>query len=150
MTIWHFKARSNGFERSTELRLGWEVHGDPITDDFTPEEASAAELWTRWRNQYGGDRLRIYWTVRGDNVAEHIPFDGQGVGGEDFLTFFTWPVDADDQPLRWTDLPVEDKLWNSSRADKGGFIQEHTGWKPSPFQTEMDVELIDRVVSGTL
>jgi hypothetical protein len=28
-------------------------------------------------------------------------------------------------------LPVVDKLWDHTHADKGGFIQSATGWKPS-------------------
>jgi hypothetical protein len=30
---------------------------------------------------------------------------------------------------------------------KGGFIQEYSGWKPSPFQQEMDVALLERVLN---
>jgi hypothetical protein len=36
--------------------------------------------------------------------------------------------------MNWFMLPVVDKLWNSERFDKGGFIQEATGWKPSILQ----------------
>ena len=36
--------------------------------------------------------------------------------------------------LNWLLLPVEDKLWNAKQANKGGFIQEATGWKPSILQ----------------
>ena len=46
-----------------------------------------------------------------------------------------WPVDAETgDELDWLALPVVDKLWNSKRGDKGGFIQEATGWKPSILQ----------------
>ena len=38
------------------------------------------------------------------------------------------------EELNWLTLPVVDKLWNRKRADKGGFIQEATGWKPAIFQ----------------
>jgi len=45
------------------------------------------------------------------------------------------PVNAKTgEPLNWFALPVVDKRWNTRRADKGGFIQEHTGWKPSVLQ----------------
>lgn len=54
---------------------------------------------------------------------------------KDFLTFFTWPVDPNTgNSLNWLTLSVVDKLWNSKRADKGGFIQGATGWKPAIFQ----------------
>ncbi len=45
-------------------------------------------------------------------------------------TFFTRPKDPETrEPLDWLSLPVVDKLWNSQRAHKGGFIQQATGWK---------------------
>ncbi|NER28870.1 MAG: hypothetical protein F6J89_14840 [Symploca sp. SIO1C4] len=53
----------------------------------------------------------------------------------DFLNYFTSPVHfKTGEPLNWLSLPVVDKLWNNQRADKGGFIQEATGWKPSILQ----------------
>jgi hypothetical protein len=33
--------------------------------------------------------------------------------------------------MNWLSLPVIDKLWNETRADEGGFIQQATGLKPS-------------------
>lgn len=139
-----FSSRRADFTRTIELQLYWEVHGDPVSDDYTPVETPAAELWAAWRRQYPGDKLRIYWSVQGDGLFEAAPHSGSG--DSDFLTYFTWPEDAEGNRLRWTDLPVVDKLWNPQSAEKGGFIQEFTGWKPSPFQQEMDVEMIERVL----
>jgi hypothetical protein len=149
MKMWTFSSRRSDFEQTVDLRLAWEVTGDPVSDYYTPEESSAAELWSIWRGQYPEDRLDIAWFVRGDNVAEFAPRAGLGASGDDFLTYFTWPVDTDGNLLRWTDLPVEDKLWNSVGANKGGFIQEHSGWKPSPFQQQMDVAVIERILGGS-
>ena len=54
---------------------------------------------------------------------------------EDFLTFFTHPVNSvSGKPLNWLTLTVVDKLWNSKSANKGGFIQQATGWKPAILQ----------------
>jgi hypothetical protein len=54
---------------------------------------------------------------------------------EDFLTFYSWPEDTKTRALlNWLTLPVVDKRWNNQRGDKGGFIQEATGWKPSILQ----------------
>lgn len=128
------------------LALRWEVHGDPISDNYDPAETSAAELWATWRRRYPGDRLSIYWSVRGEGIFESAPGFG-GVLGEDFLTFYTWPRDSAGRPIRWADLPVMDKRWTPDRADKGGFVQEHTGWKPSPLQTQMDVAIIARLTA---
>jgi hypothetical protein len=145
--MWTFSGKQHEFERTTDLWLAWEVQGDPITDDYTPSEVSAADLWSMWRQQNAGERLPILWMVRGDGIGELAPFLGGGGLGQDFLTFYTWPVDAEGERLRWTDLAVEDKLWDNERADKGGFIQEYSGWKPSPFQQEMDVALLERVLN---
>ena len=54
---------------------------------------------------------------------------------ENFLSFYGWPAhSATGEQLNWLTLPVLDKRWNAKRADKGGFIQEATGWKPSILQ----------------
>ncbi|MBH8550844.1 hypothetical protein I8751_00235 [Nostocaceae cyanobacterium CENA357] len=72
-------------------------------------------------------------------MAEEMPFQFQHYNDdlphENFVTFFTHPVDSvTGKPINWLDVPVNDKLWNSKRADKGGFIQQATGWKPSILQ----------------
>src|ERR1051325_2635279 len=48
MTTWHFKSKSSGVEYAIELALRWEVSGDPITDDYSPDEIEASELWSMW------------------------------------------------------------------------------------------------------
>ena len=54
---------------------------------------------------------------------------------DNFLTYYTWPISSlTGEPLNWLTLPVVDKLWNDGRADKGGFIQEATRWKPAVLQ----------------
>lgn len=55
--------------------------------------------------------------------------------------------------LRWFDLPIEDKAWNREAIENGadwngGFIQEHTGWKPSALQPTVDLAFIERVLRG--
>ncbi|MFB8038992.1 hypothetical protein ACFC5Z_40075 [Streptomyces sp. NPDC056004] len=62
---------------------------------------------------------------------------------EDFLTHYTHPVHAvTGERINWLRLPVIDLGWNTSASDRGGFIQEATGWKPSPLQPTMDVRQI--------
>lgn len=126
--------------------LYWEVSLDPISDDFTPKEISAPELFSRWarrvREKYRKGLIPIHWfvDVHGENVKtfEYMPFQFQHLRPairEDFLTFFSWPVVVKtSKPLNWMELPVIDKLWRPGRGDKGGFIQEATGWKPSAGQ----------------
>jgi hypothetical protein len=147
-----FESRRNQFERTVELVLAWEVSGDPITDDYLPEEIDAPELWRMWRQQNPGSHAEISWyiTSLGDNkVFEGAPFQDdisyRKPGDPDFLTYFTMPIDEDGEPVTWTRLPVLDKLWRPGQPDKGGFIQEASGWKPSPLQLRMDV---DRIASA--
>lgn len=46
--------------------------------------------------------------------------------------------------MNWARLPVMDRGWNKTAADKGGFIQEATGWKPSALQPTMPYLAIGR------
>lgn len=144
-TQWTFRSRQySGVERTTPLHLSWEVSGDPITDDYTSDEISAQELWDKWFPEYAKDgTAKIYWSVGGDGTFEAAPFSVHGRPYEHFLSIYTWPVHTDtEEPLNWARLPVRDKVWNRKRADKGGFIQELTGWKPSPFEPVFHAETI--------
>lgn len=130
--------------RRGPLSLVWEASCDPISDDYTPEDMSAAELWREWRRRYPGEVKEVHWFVHGDDgVFEAAP--GFELGLHGFVDSYAWPHYANGTPARWADLPVVDKLWRPGRADKGGFIQEHTGWKPSPLQRTMDAALLDRL-----
>ncbi len=157
--LWTFELLRSGNRHTTPLRLFWELDGDPITDDYLYEDISAIDLWRQWRGRhpndtdieavYGPGATRIWWYVTGDSLFEGAPFqDNRGVShpGGNFLEFYTWPVNATtEEPLRWPELPVVDKLWRKGRADKGGFIQEVTGWKPSPMQTYVNVPQLERM-----
>lgn len=122
----------------------WEVSLDPISDNYTPEEIDARELFGRWvkrvHEKYPNDLVPIRWFVacREQGIFEAMPFQFDHFGDptrENFLTFFSWPINpVTGERLNWLTLPVVDKLWNPKRADKGGFIQQATGWKPSILQ----------------
>lgn len=154
MTVWHFDQKQFSGSRSGELTLSWCLPGDGITDGYTVEEISAAELWSMWRRNYAReDQQPIYWNVHGDGIGEFAPFVPHAVGSENFLSFYTWPVDDDGVRLRWFDLPIEEKAWNREAIEKGadwngGFIQEYTGWKPSALQPIVDLAFIERILSG--
>ncbi|CUM35746.1 hypothetical protein BN2537_457 [Streptomyces venezuelae] len=61
----------------------------------------------------------------------------------DFLTHYTHPAYAvTGQRVNWLRLPVVDPGWNATASNKGGFIPQATGWKPSPLQSTMDVRQI--------
>ena len=124
----------------------WEVSLDPISDDYTPSEIKASDLLERWgeavQQKYPNELIPIFWyvEVKGASMKtfetmplqyKHLP----GMQQEDFLSFFTAPINlTTGKPLNWLDVPVIDKLWNSEKANKGGFIQQATGWKPSVLQ----------------
>ncbi len=141
-----YRYRPTGQELTRHIWLDGEVELSSMSDYYTPEEASASELMWLWLRQIDSSRYErecvpIYWSVKGDEYkSERAPFHNEV--SEDFLTFFTWPTTQDGSPLRWASLPVADRLWRPGQADKGGFIQELTGWKPSPFQESVNVDLL--------
>lgn len=73
-------------ERTSPLELSWEVNGDPISDDWTPEEISAVDLLRLWierhvpdqsaAEQFGPGMVRISWFVVGHpgGTFELAPF----------------------------------------------------------------------------
>ncbi|MFG3702407.1 hypothetical protein ACGF5C_31670 [Micromonospora sp. NPDC047620] len=156
--IWTFRSRASGYRKEEPLRLYWELHCDPISDDWLPDEISAEELWRLWitryprdeqaEAQFGTGAMRIWWFVDGHSVFEGAPFQHPGAsrqGADDFLAHYTVPINVNTgEHIQWTRLPVVDKLWQPGRADKGGFIQEATGWKPSPLQPYVDVRQLAR------
>jgi len=160
---WRFTDRYGKEVTGSEIELYWEVHCDPISDDWTPHEIDAVALFRMWWQRYGNDDLRVYglaedyfpifWYVQfsGRPGFEGAPFcrmherlcDAYDYRREHFLNYFTWPVgEQTGERLRWSELPVVDKLWNAERAEKGGFIQEATGWKPAAYQESVDVRAL--------
>lgn len=152
-TKWTWTNRRGGHTWVEELVLYAEPDGSSMSDDYLPEEVTAVELWHRWVDRYAvtyhrryPDQYRlgevpIYWTVTQPTItgtfeaAPHAP----NVLSEDFLTHYTHPTHVDTgERLNWLRLPVLDRGWNATVGDKGGFIQEATGWKPSALQPTMD------------
>ena len=141
---WRIGSRRNDFQWTGPLVAYWELDHDPISDDYTPDEISAEDLFDRWvdkvKRSYPSGLVPIYWFVDspGHGKFERMPFQQPTSSGrqlEDFLTFYSWPVNAKTgEPLNWLTLAVADKRWTSRRGDKGGFIQEVTGWKPAVLQ----------------
>jgi hypothetical protein len=153
MSTWRFTSLQSGVEFELEMSLTWELNGDPMSDDYHPEEITAVELWNRWVERYGEPIMPILWFVQGPGKFEAAPRilqpqDPDRVQAPDFLTYYTPPVEVDDdEPVQWSRLPVEDKLWRVGRGDKGGFIQEATGWKPSPLQSHADITVLARAAN---
>ncbi len=144
VTMWRAHSRRTDHQWEGDLVAYWEVHRDPISDDYTPDEITARDLFSLWvdrvRYEFPNCLVPIHWFVGSSDQGkfERMPsqFDHfPDMPRRDFLTAYEWPVDvATGERLNWPDLPVVDKFWNSARADKGGFIQQATGWKPSILQ----------------
>ena len=140
--IWRWKNDSAREEFEGSLSAYWEVHSDPMSNDYSPNETEAMDLLRKWaekmKNEYEDNLIPISWYVRSKGLFEKMPFQflhNSVANDETFLDHFTWPVNKlTGDPLNWLLLPVVDKLWNKDREDKGGFIQEATGWKPSILQ----------------
>ena len=146
---WSWRSVKSGLKREDDLVLVWEVDGDPITDEYNPLDATAYDLWVEWirwleRFERSLESVPVYWFVLGQQSAvfEAAPFCDDA--RDDFLAHFTWPKSASGERLNRAALPVVDKLWRPGRADKGGFIQEITGWKPSAYQQTADVRTLAR------
>ncbi len=142
---WRVGFRRNEGAWEGRLVAIWEAHLDPISDNFAPDEISAEELLEMWAKRASSEHsdglIPIHWFIASEPAAkfEAMPFGYDHFRGkykrETFLDFYDWPEHAvTGEPLNWLTLPVADKLWNKRRADKGGFIQEATGWKPSILQ----------------
>lgn len=162
-TEWSYASLRRDHERTTGLELYWEAHLDPMSGDYTPDEIDARELFELWRRRLDDDGwskrlgepwVDIYWFVSspdGGGTFESAPFEGHEydwlVEGDDFLSFYTWPENAETgELLNWLRLPVRDKLWRPGQGDKGGFIQEATGWKPSALQAHVSVQTLVQAV----
>lgn len=80
---WTFTSRA-GYERTGSLWLYWEVHCDPVSDDWYIDEISPEELWRVWLTRYPRDEnaeaiygpgaFGIHWFVEGSGTFEGAPF----------------------------------------------------------------------------
>lgn len=144
MPVWRVRSLRSDYEWEGVLVAYWEVELDPISDDYTPREIDAHELFRKWekrvRDKYHNGLVPIHWFVecREQGKLNYMPFQfshSPQYSLEDFLSFFTWPVNSvTGERLNWLTLPVVDKLWNPRHGDKGGFVQQATGWKPTVLQ----------------
>lgn len=148
---WDFctRATNGGSWSGVPLTLSWflpEAAG--ISDNNTQDDMSARQALKAWLERLdGAATLPISWAVSGEGIFEKAPFCPHDEGDprpENFLTHFTWPVHAlTGERLRFTGLPVADETWEHGISrGKAGFVQAATGWKPSPLQQTMDLEVI--------
>lgn len=151
-----YASRKSGDEFEAEIHLYWEVHADPISDDYCDID-NPMDIWQAWRRRYPRDEraealfgegaFRIWWYMASsDGQFETSPGSKVPGGATDgWLAHFTWPRDPDSgEQVSIMGLPVIDKLWRPGNAEKGGFIQEVTGWKPAPLQEFVNVPHLER------
>lgn len=146
--LWRFRNRRSGYEPAPGPACWrWEISGDPISDNYSPDEIDAVDLLKRWLERsypdhtteslYGPGMVGIYWFVDIAGMFEtaDCTADVYRHDDETFLTHFTQPRHTDtDETINWNRVPVADKLWDQGHADKGGFFLTATGWRPSPLQ----------------
>lgn len=121
---------------SPELELVWEIDYGSVSDDFMEGEDDPHDVMDVWldaiRDKYP-KTVPIYWFVDGFGF-ESAPFSKHHLFGHDFLSFFSWPTDADGMPINWLTLPVNpQKCW---------WVEPATGWKPSIYQSDVEVDLL--------
>ncbi|WP_329047093.1 hypothetical protein [Streptomyces sp. NBC_01422] len=148
---WTFSSMNGELTQTYELALQYDIDGSDLSDGYTPDEITAPDLWALWVEKYADARhqrnpnryqrgeVRIAWTVvaPGHGIFGAAP---HGNAVDDFLAHHTHPVhEVTGERINWLRLPVLDRQWNTTKAHRGGFIQQVTGWKPSPLQPTMDV-----------
>lgn len=167
-TRWAFQSRESGYNHTEELVLLPMPANGEITDEYSRDEISAQELWQLWAkdansyherypDHFRPGEIPIIWSVTKpslDGIFELAPhtLDPRSLMPEfkddpqhDFLTWYTHPVQQETrEAVNWLRLPVVDRAWNTAAGDKGGFVQEVTGWKPSALQPTMNVVEIGR------
>jgi hypothetical protein len=82
MSNWKFFNRRSKKELEAFIELSWEVSFDPISDDYTPSEINAHDLFELWvkkvDTKYPDGLIPIFWfvDVKGKDVAtfEWMPF----------------------------------------------------------------------------
>lgn len=138
--------RGRGGIARHDLVLYYELNGDPVSDDFYPDETNAHELFDIWMRRYGqGEDVDIWWFVMGDRLVEsalrYLP------GDQCYEDYYALPrVAGHEIPL--ASLPVIQKRWTKAQPDKGGFIPQATGWAPAPMQRSVSPLMLSALASA--
>ena len=132
----------------TELVLWWELDYEMITDDYLPGEADCFELFEEWdsilRRKKLPDERPIWWFVVGPGVCEFAQGDPSAPNTGHFNEHYYLGDAAGNYRMDIDVLPVASKNWRSGNADKGGFIQQATGWQPTPLLPTVSLSMLRR------
>ena len=137
-----FHGRIRGPELRFDLQALWDPDGSSISDFHTPQETDATELFELWaadalRKHPNGIVPVTWWVLIDEDYynIKYMPVQFDRSTGEptrSFIDDYSWPVvEETGQRLVWAELPVVDLHWRSGCADRAGFIQDATNWKPS-------------------
>ena len=144
--------RNPGHPRVGHMCAHYELWYDPITDDYSPKDTSARDLYERWRKHVVNsdrydDMIPIYWYVSGPGLFESHPYLSHSYKLDGYDEHFTDPRRTDGQKFDWDDLPIIRKRWNTDeKVVKGGFVEELTGWRPQSHQMWVSFDEINQLV----
>lgn len=127
-TRWH-----PGPEWEVHLTLFPEIDLEPYVEDLY-DESGEDQFWywvkkvqEKRPDEYAADAVPIHWYVDGGTVFESAPFQPEGrCRGDNFLSFYTWPVEDGHKYVDWYSMPVvHDRFPKFAAA---------LGWSPAPLQ----------------
>lgn len=131
---WVFRTRhASPIEFRKDLWLYPELDCSAMVGDLAEEDGHAQfDAYVTYLQRHhpewlAADAVPILWMVKGPSFIEFAPCETYLSWKQDFLTHFTWPVDATTgEPLDWFALPViNDRFPKFAKA---------LAWTPSPFQ----------------
>lgn len=153
---YEFTHKLDGHTRRGYLYAGYEIRYEALSDDYDSAETPAWVVYDRWRDwartreEHYPLGVRINWYVAGcatfdDHPTAHDHFPDSD-GSYKWTHYFHAPKRIDGKPFNWSDLPIEVKRWHPGfSCTKGGFIEEHTGFRPSPLQPFVTLEQLERL-----
>lgn len=137
-----FRNHRSKYEFTTPLYLYPEINISSIVGDLYDEtdEYQFQYFVDHIRNEYPAywekDAAPIFWSVVGDSTFERAPFQNdRWEGDEDFLSWFTWPIDSTGEPIDWFTMSVQ-----LGRRFPG--FARALGWVPSPMQPSCPIRSI--------
>lgn len=135
---WRFASRESGYVREVPLHLSPELCCSPMVDDYYEEPGEeqfrvyVEYIQQKYPEQWKADAVDIYWSVdsMSGGIGETAPFQrspGSYQPVDDFLTWFSWPVDSrTGARLDWFSLPVVNTRFEA--------WAKALNWTPSPLQ----------------
>lgn len=146
----------DGHKRRGYLYAGYAINYEALSDEYDCSETPAWVVYDRWRDwarkrpEHHPLGVSISWHVAGLGTFDDHPtaYDHYQEASRIYkwTHWFHTPQRTDGEPFNWSDLPIEVKRWHPSfECAKGGFIEEHTGFRPSPLQPFVTLDQLERL-----